>query len=138
DSPYQSGEIDRFLEDLTVSTIRNSRLVDIRFRLPDPELATRVVNALAKNYIEQNLEYRFVASKEASDWLRERLDENRKQVEQAEAALQHYREQNDAIPLENRESMIVQKLSDLSAAVAQAKTERFQKKAGVNQLRALR
>ena len=138
ESPEQSRAIDRFLANLTVSPIRNSRLVDIRFRLPDPELATRVVNALAKNYIKQNLEYRFVASKEASDWLGERLDENRKQVEQAEAALQQYREQNDAIPLENRESIIVQKLSDLSAAVTQAKTDRFQKQAVYTQLESLR
>ncbi len=138
ESPEQSRAIDRFLANLTVSPIRNSRLVDIRFRLPDPELATQVVNALAKNYIEQNLEYRFVASKEASDWLGERLDENRKQVEQAEAALQQYREQNDAIPLENRESIIVQKLSDLSAAVTQAKTDRFQKQAVYTQLESLR
>jgi len=138
ESPEQSRAIDRFLENLTVSPIRNSRLVDIRFRLPDPELATRIVNALAKNYIEQNLEYRFVASKEASGWLKDRLDENRKQVEQAEAALQHYREQNDAIPLENRESIIVQKLSDLSAAVTQAKTDRFQKQAVYTQLESLR
>ncbi len=134
----QSRAIDRFLANLTVSPIRNSRLVDLRFRLRDAELATRIVNALAKNYIEQNLEYRFTASKEASDWLGERLKENRNEVEQAEAALQRYREQNDAIPLENRESIIVQKLSDLSAAVTQAKTERFQKQAIYNQLESLR
>ena len=138
ETPEQSRAIDRFLANLTVSPIRNSRLVDIRFRLPDAELATRVVNALAKKYIEQNLEYRFVASKEASDWLKDRLEENRKQVEQAEAALQHYREANDAIPLENRESIIVQKLSDLSAAVTQAKTDRFQKQAVYTQLESLR
>jgi capsular exopolysaccharide synthesis family protein len=138
ESIEQSRAIDRFLANLTVSPIRNSRLVDLKFRLPDPELASRVVNALAKNYIEQNLDYRFGASKEASDWLGERLKENRNQVEQAEAALQRYREQNDAIPLENRESIIVQKLTDLSAAVTQAKTERFQKQAVYMQLEALR
>jgi polysaccharide biosynthesis transport protein len=138
ESIEQSRAIDRFLANLTVSPIRNSRLVDLKFRLPDAELASRVVNTLAKNYIEQNLEYRFGASKEASDWLGERLKENRSQVEQAEAALQRYREQNDALPLENRESIIVQKLSDLSAAVTQAKTERFQKQAVFSQLQSLR
>src|SRR5262245_42851208 len=51
----QSRAIDRFLENLTVSPIRNSRLVDLRYRLPDPDLATHVVNAIAKNYIDQNL-----------------------------------------------------------------------------------
>jgi polysaccharide biosynthesis transport protein len=134
----QARAIDGFLTRLTVSPIRNSRLVDLRFRLPDPELATRVVNALARNYIEQNLEYRFVASKEASDWLGDRLSEHRRQVEQAEMALQAYREQTDAIPLQHRENIVIQKLTDLNAAVTQAKTERFQKQALYNQLESLR
>ena len=133
----QSRAVDRFLDNLTVSPIRNSRLVDLKYRLPDPELAMRVVNAIAKNYIEQNLEYKFLASKEASDWLGERLTEQRRQVEAAEAALQQYREQNDAISLENRENIVVQKLADLNAAVTQAKTERFQKQALYNQLQSL-
>jgi capsular exopolysaccharide synthesis family protein len=133
----QSRAIDEFLSQLTVSPIRNSRLVDLKFRLPDPELASRIVNTLAKNYIEQNLEYKFLASKEASDWLGERLGEQRKQVEQAEAALQRYREQNDAISLEDRENIVVQKLADLNAAVTLAKTERFQKQALYNQLQSL-
>lgn len=134
----QARAIDRFLTNLTVSPIRNSRLVDLKFRLPDPELATRIVNALATSYIEQNLEYKFMASKEASDWLNERLSEQRKQVERAEAALQHYREQNDAIPLEHRENIVIQKLADINAAVTQAKTERYQQQALYNQLESLR
>jgi capsular exopolysaccharide synthesis family protein len=133
----QSRAIDRFLSHLTVTPIRNSRLVDVKYRLPDPQLAAEIVNAVAKNYIEQDLEYKFVASKEASDWLGERLAEQRKQVETAETALQRYREQNDAISLQDRENIVVQKLADLNAAVTQAKTERFQKQALYNQLQAL-
>jgi capsular exopolysaccharide synthesis family protein len=132
----QSRALDTFLAGLTVSPIRSSRLVDVKYRLSDAALATAIVNALAKNYIEQNLEYKFMASKEASDWLGERLAEQRKQVEQAEAKLQQYREQNDAISLEDRQNIVVQKLADLNAAVTRAKTERIQKEAMYNQLRA--
>ena len=133
----QSRTIDRFLENLSVSPIRNSRLVDVKYRLADPELAMRVANAVAKNYIDQNLEYKFLASKEARDWLGERLNEQRRQVEAAETSLQKYREQNDAISLEDRENIVVQKLADLNGAVTQAKTERFQKQALYNQLQSL-
>jgi len=133
----QSRAIDRFLDNLTVSPIRNSRLVDVKYRLSDPELATRVVNAIATNYINQNLEYKFTASKEASDWLGDRLAEQRRQVETAEAALQRYREQHDAISLRDHENIVVQKLTDLNAAVTQAKTERFQKQALFHQLESL-
>lgn len=132
----QSRAIDVFLAHLTVSPIRNSRLVDVKYRLPEAALATSIVNALAKNYIEQNLEYKFMASKEASDWLGERLGEQRKQVEAAEVALQKYREQNDAIAMEDTQNIVVQKLADLNAAVTRAKTERIQKEAMYQQLQA--
>ncbi len=132
----QSSAIDLFLGYLTVAPVRNSRLVDVKYTLPDAALATRIVNALAKSYIEQNLEYKFLASKEASDWLGARLAEERKKVEGAEAKLQQYREQNDAISLEDRQNIVVQRLADLNAAVTRAKTERIEKEAVYRQLRA--
>jgi capsular exopolysaccharide synthesis family protein len=134
----QSRAIDAFASNLTVAPIRNSRLVDLRYRLPDAGLATNIVNTLARNYIEQSLEFKFMASKEASDWLGQRLGEQRKELEGSEAKLQQYREQNDAISLEDRENIVVQKLSDLNSAVTQAKTERFQKEALYRQLESLR
>jgi uncharacterized protein involved in exopolysaccharide biosynthesis len=133
----QSRTIDQFLLNLRVVPIRNSRLVDVKFQSADAALATTIVNALARNYIEQNLEYKFSASKDATDWLGERLAEQRKQVEIAEAKLQAYREQNDAISLEDRQNIVVQKLTDLNSAVTRAKTERIQKEAMYSQLRAI-
>jgi len=133
----QSRTVDRFLSNLIISPVRNSRLVDVKFEAPDPVLAASVANGLAKAYIEQNLEYKFLSSKEASDWLGQRLAEQRKQVEGSEQALQHYREQTDAVSLEERQNIVVQKLADLNAAVTRAKTERIQKEAAYNQIRAL-
>jgi len=133
----QSRAIDSFLTQLSISPIRNSRLVDVKFRSPDATFATKAANALAKNYIDQNLEYKFSVSKEATGWLEERLAEQRKQVEAAEAALQRYREQNDAISMEDRENIVVQKLADLNAAVTKAKTDRIQKEAMYRQLNAI-
>lgn len=123
----QSLAIDRFLENLTISPVRNSRLVDIRYRVSDPAVAAAVANGVATNYIDQGLAYKFTASRDASDWLGDRLTEQRAQVEKAELALQQYREQNEAISLEDRQNIVVQKLADLNAAVTKAKTERLQK-----------
>ena len=132
----QSRAVDRFLEHLTISPVRNSRLVDVRYRLQDAAVAAAVANGVAKNYIEQNLSYKFTASRDASDWLGERLAEQRAQVEKAELALQQYREQNEAISLDDRQNIVVQKLADLNAAVTKAKTERLQKEAMYRQLSA--
>jgi len=133
----QSAVIDSFLSNLTVEPLRNSRLVDVKFRSTDAALTARVANQLAKNYIEHSLEYRFTASQEASSWLADRLAEQRAQVETAEARLQRYREQNGAIRLEDRENIVVQKLGELNTAVTRAKMERLQKEAVDHQLSAI-
>jgi capsular exopolysaccharide synthesis family protein len=133
----QSKAIDAFAQQLTVAPIRNSRLVDVKFRSADAALATQIANALVRNYIDQTLEYKYSASKDANDWLGQQLAEQRKQVEAAEAKLQAYREHNDAISLADRQNIVVQKLTDLNSAVTRAKTERIQKEAMWMQLRTL-
>ena len=133
----QSRVIDAFLAHLTVSPIRNSRLVDLRFASTSPDVSARVTNEVAKEYIEQNLEYKFLSTKEASDWLGQQLTEQRKKVETSELALQHYREQGDAVALEDRQNIVVQRLADLNAAVTKARTERIGKEALYQQLSSL-
>ena len=89
----------------------------------DPQLAADLANAHARAYIEQNLEFRFSASKEATDWLEEQLAEQRKKVEASEAELQRYKEQHDAVAVEDRQNIVVQRLADLNGAATKAKTD---------------
>jgi polysaccharide biosynthesis transport protein len=131
----QSKSIDNFLSNLTIAPVRNSRLVNVEYASRQADLTALVANALARAYIEQSLEFKYTSSKEASDWLGQRLGEQRKAVEATEGALQRYREQNDAVSLEERQNIVVQKLADLNAAVTKAKTERIQKEAAYNQIR---
>lgn len=134
----QSRAIDSFLSRLTVSPVRNSRLVDLTFESSQPATAAKVANGVAKAYIEQNLEFKFLSSKEASDWLGARLGDQRKQVEKSEQALQRYREHTtDAVSLEERQNIVVQKLADLNTAVTRAKTDRLEKEAAYTQIRTL-
>ncbi len=133
----QSPVIDACLGRLTVVPIRNSRLVDVKFVSANPEMAARLANALAHAYIEQNMEFKFLASKEANDWLSDRVTEQRKKVEESDAALQRYKEENrTVVTMDDRQNIVVQKLADLQAAVTRAKTERISKEAIYNQLQA--
>ena len=129
DTSARSTATDQFLLRLRVTPIRDSRLVDVFYELPDPALATAIVNALARNYIDENREHRLLAAKDATDWLEDRLREHRQRVESAERALQKYREQNGAISPSDRENIVMQKLTQLNAEVTRAKTERLQQEA---------
>ena len=136
ETPAQSRVIDSFLKHLTISPIRNSRLVDVTFESPDGQLSARVANALASAYIEQNLEYKFGTTEGGVRLARaERLTEQRKQVEQSEQALQRYKEKNEALSLEEKQNIVVQTLAELNAAVTKARTERIQKEELYNQIR---
>ena len=133
----QVKTIDAFIDRLTVTPVRNSRLVEVSYRSQDPVVAASVANAIAKSYIDQNMDFRFTATREASTWLQEQLATQRRAVEQAESRLQQYREQNEAISFEDSQNIVVQKLTDLNAAVTRAKTERLQKEAMYRQLTAV-
>jgi succinoglycan biosynthesis transport protein ExoP len=132
--PDQAAVIDLFLQSITVSPVRNSRLVDVSFRSTDRQFAAQAANALAKQYIEQNLEFRYLATKEATDFLSARTTEQRKALEQSEQALQQYREATGAMAIEDRQNIVVQRLADLNAAVTRARTDRIEKQSVHDQL----
>ena len=135
ESAEQSRVVAAFLQRLTIAPVRNSRLVDVRFRSTDPKLAADVANALSQTYIRQTQDTKFLATKEATDWLGNQLSEQRRNVEGSELALQKYREQNDAISTEDPQ--VTQRLAELNTAVTRAKTDRIYKETLYNQLQAI-
>jgi capsular exopolysaccharide synthesis family protein len=101
-------------------------------------VAAEIVNAHVDQYIEQSLEKRFLASTQATEWLDTQLAEERKRVETVEKALQSFREQHDALSLEEGQNIVVQKLADLNSAVTRAKTQRIEKEAQYRELASAR
>ena len=136
ETPEQSGRIDEFLGGVGIIPVRNSRIVEIRYRSTDPVFAAQAANGLAKAYIQQTLELRFSASKDATDFLSTQLAEQRKSVEASEAALQSFKERNGTVSAADSASNIVlARLTDLNAALTKAKTERINKEAAYTQLK---
>ena len=109
-----------------VKPVRDSRLVDVSFSDPDPKFAATVVNTLAHSYIEQSLDLRFAASQEAAAWLKEKLIEGRKKLEDSEAKLNHYKREHNIVALDDKESITAQKLEQLNKDLIAAQTHRME------------
>jgi succinoglycan biosynthesis transport protein ExoP len=107
---------------IAVEPLPGGRLVNLRVSAYEPDLAAKIANTLADTYIEQSVEFRFNTSSQATDWLSERLAEQKQKVEEAERALLTYKERH-GLTLE-------------SAAMA-ARTERMAKEAAVSQARSM-
>ncbi|MGA1865320.1 MAG: GumC family protein [bacterium] len=134
DAAKMSGLINAFLERLKVEPERNTRLVNVSFTGEDPEIITRIANTHARLFIEQNLLLKADVSTEAIEWLDQHLGQLKKTVEESETELHRYKEENNIVSLEEKQNIIVQRLSDLNTAVTQAKTERIRLETVYNQI----
>jgi capsular exopolysaccharide synthesis family protein len=129
ESERETSLINQFLAKLKIEPIRNSRLVKIHFDSNYPELSTKVSNTLAASYIQQSLETRFVATQQAKEWLTGQLDDLKAKVERADEALQTFGSKHDIISLEEKENVIIQRLTELNEALTKAESERMAKEA---------
>jgi succinoglycan biosynthesis transport protein ExoP len=142
-TPNQSAQIGlgEFMRSMSANPqqtpMGESRVINLAVRSQNPELAARLANGHAETYIDQNLETRRQGAKEATQWLNERLEELRKQVNSRQGALQEYRQAKDAVSLEDRQNIVVQKLAQLNTAVTTARTERIDRESLYQQLVAI-
>lgn len=90
----------KFRERLSIHPVKGSRLVEVSIEAEDAALAAQIVNSLAANYIEQNLEARYEATQIASEWLSRQLVNLKIRLEQAEQELQAYAMQHGLLFLE--------------------------------------
>jgi capsular exopolysaccharide synthesis family protein len=85
--------IRRLKNNMNVSSVRKSNLIEITFDNADPVLASRVANTISEEYIRADLDARFTEQQNASQWLNTRLAELQGTLEKSENELQSYREQ---------------------------------------------
>lgn len=114
-----------FLGMISVSPVRESRLLDVSVVSAQPEQAALIANTLAETYIEQDLELRMESAKSTVHWLVEEVENARKKVAESELALQQYKEEHAIISLEDRQNIVMQKLAQYSRAANEAKIERI-------------
>jgi capsular exopolysaccharide synthesis family protein len=71
-------------ENLDVALPLSSRIAQIKFSSPDPELAARIANAYAETYITGNIESRFEATAYAREFLEQELGRAKQRLEESE------------------------------------------------------
>ena len=86
--------VDVLLKRLTVHRAGLTFVIGVNFESENPAKAAVIANAFADDYLLEQLEAKFDATKQASTWLNDRLQQLRGQVEQAEQAVAQYRSAN--------------------------------------------
>lgn len=84
---------------LGIEPQRNTRLINISFKSPDPKTAARVANGFADSFIESNLERRYEANNFARGFLQNRLATVKAALEKSERQAVDYATRQGIIQL---------------------------------------
>ncbi len=91
------GKVDAFMARLTIEPVRKTQLVSISFDAYSPEFAAKIANAVGEAYINSNLEGKLEQTLKASGWLNERMGGLKGKLQESEAILQQFREQEQIV-----------------------------------------
>ncbi len=134
DTAQEAALIGGFLGGVVITPYAATRLVDVVYRHTDPDFAAAAANTLAEEYTQQNLDQRLSNNAKELTFVNEQLEAATVKVKEGEQSLQRYREVNNAQSLDDRQNIVVARLTSLSQAVTQKRTERQQKETLYNQV----
>jgi len=127
DSARTSAILGAFKGSLRVALIPNTRIIDIHYRSPNPDLAAQVVNTLASTYVEQNFKTKFESTMQASDWLSKQLVDLQMKVETSQEKLVKYQKQHEILGIDEKQNITTAKLDELNKELTSAESDRMQK-----------
>jgi succinoglycan biosynthesis transport protein ExoP len=136
DPLFQEALIHAFLDNLGVSSVERTRLVDVRFSNRNPRLAADILNALFDGYIEMMVSKRYSASEKASEFLNAQIAELRTEIERREKELNQYGSEKDILPPTAAEAPTITRIAELNKRLTDATIDRVNKYNRYNQLKA--
>lgn len=119
---------------ITAKLRQDTRLIDITVSHSNPELATRLANSVAEEFIRQNLDERFSTTTAANELLYAEAEKLKCKLEDSEKQVQAYKEANQTVSMEERQNIIVEKLKELNKSYTDAKADRLRKEADFKQI----
>ena len=104
---------------------KETRLIDISFTHTDPEVASKVVNAIAETYVYNNLEKKSETNATTGDFLQKRIAELQQQIRGDEERLVNYSKNNQIISLDASQNTVVERLNGLNRQLLDAENARI-------------
>ncbi len=122
---------------LRISRQPSTYVLDLAVTHRDRDVAARIANAIAAEYIGARFDSRATVSRRASETIDGRLDELRSKVREADAAVEHYKERNGLVSSSGR-LLADQRMGEVSTQLQIARAETVRAQTRVDEVRAAR
>jgi len=105
-------------------TVKDTRLIDVTFTSPDPELAAFVTNGICETFTSYNQEKRSGTSRKTSDFLQSKIEELQAEVRADEIALDNMHREVGILKTTNEQTIELERLAVLNKDRLTAELER--------------
>ena len=142
-SPLTDQEIQQQQREDVISSLMEARsvrrsgltyVIQISATSQTPSLARDIANAYADAYLTSQLEAKFEATERANDWLNERVESLREEVQAREEAVARFRDQAGLIDAEGA-TVAEQQVADLNSQLAIQRAELSEARARLDAVR---
>lgn len=127
--------LEAYYERLTVFPVDKSRVIAVEFQSADPDLAARVANAVAENYIAFQQTARLDQTRAAGRWLSGEIDVLRRKVADAEAKVEEFRGKTNLFVGTNGTTLSSQTLGETNRDLAAARSQKADMEAKARYIR---
>jgi capsular exopolysaccharide synthesis family protein len=124
EAEIMSAIVTKFVDQLTISPVRNTQLVNVSFESTSPKLAAAVANTMASVYINSHLEAKLDATRQAATWLGERIEGLKDKLDASEQRLQTYRDKEGLVDVSGVKTLNEQELNELTTRFVEVRRER--------------
>ncbi|HEY0796068.1 MAG TPA: polysaccharide biosynthesis tyrosine autokinase [Acidisarcina sp.] len=114
---------------LTVTLVPNTKLIEIRFRNQDPQVATDVPNKLVQLYADHNLQDRYEGTMRISTWLSGQLEGIKQQATEGQKKLGDFERSHNLIGIDETGGLVADTLRQVNVELTSAEADRITKEA---------
>lgn len=114
-----------FFENLTISPVRRSRVIDIHYKSQDPELSKEILTAYIDTFIHLRHKDKVKYSENAKEYLQEQIEGSRQKMQEAEQKLVSYARDHKIVDTNSDVSTIANNITLLNEAYIKAKSRRI-------------
>ena len=118
--------LEKIKENLSISLIRNTSILRVGFTHPNPEVAAKISNQMAKSYIEQSIDKKSETSSVAKDFIQQQVIQTKASLHQSEKELVEYAEGAGITVTGSEVSLIASSITEINSALSQAVQERLE------------
>ncbi len=130
--------LDKYFDKLKAFAVARSRVIAIEFQSKDPELAAKLADAIAEEYIAHLEAAKKGSARAAGSWLGRTIETLRERVAAAEAKVEAYRTQNGLFLVgggADGGNISAQQLSELNTQLAAARSQQAELAAKARNIR---